>query len=413
MIKIKIRFLGGCDGIGKSAVLLDNTVLDYGLQTSNKDPFPVKADCDHAIISHGHLDHCGAVPALKGVSDIYMTAPTGDFMRILTEDTIRLNEKWKNRMIYSMEDLTMAMAKIRNVSYEEPFFVGDQRCTLTNAGHIVGSSSILVEGDIDLFYSSDVNMIDTKMAEGAKDFPRADVGIVESTYFGTNHSPREELEEKFADSVKETVEKRGNVIIPCFAINRTQEILIMLEEKGISPFLDGMGVEATKIILSHPEFAKDPSALKKAFDNAILVNRKNRRDVFSEPSVIVTTAGMMNGGPVINYLKKIYKDPKSKLILTGYQVEGTNGRMVLEKGLVRLNKDIVKIENDVEQYDFSSHSGDKELKEMVKDLSDKGATLFFTIHGEREKNEAFSAWIKEEIGCEANAPNTGDTYAIS
>jgi len=415
VIEIKIKFLGGCDGIGKSAILVDGKImLDYGLQTSGDDPFPLMNDCDHLLISHGHLDHCGSAPLLRKSKDVFATAPTADFTKLLLDDSIRLNEKEKrNRHMYSTTEVDLLMSKLKTVGYNEELKIDNYLCTFLDAGHIVGSSSILVKGDVSLFYSSDTNSIETKLIRGSNGFPGADVGIVESTYFGEDHTPRKELEDKFIRSIKETMDDGGNVIIPCFAINRTQEILSILGEHDVSPYLDGMGVEATKIILSHPAFIKNSSLLKKSFDSVSLVTKKTRKRVFDEPSIVVTTAGMANGGPVLNYLKKIYKDPKGKLMFTGYQVEGTNGRMILEKGLVRLNRNLVKIESTVEQYDFSSHSGDKELKSMVKRMADKGVNLFFTVHGEREKNELFAKYIKEEIGCEAIAPHTNDTYNIS
>jgi len=415
VIEIKIKFLGGCDGIGKSAILVDGKIMmDYGLQTGGDDPFPLMNDCNHLLISHGHLDHCGSAPLLRKAKDVFATAPTADFTKLLLDDSVRLNEKEnKKRHMYSTYDIDLLMSKLKTVSYNEEFKVDGYSCTFLDAGHIVGSSSILLKGDVSLFYSSDINSIETKLIRGSNGFPGADVGIVESTYFGEDHTPRKDLEDRFIKSIKETIEEGGNVIIPCFAINRTQEILSILGEHNISPYLDGMGVEATKIILSHPSFIKNSSLLKRSFDNVSLVNKKVRKRIFDEPSVIVTTAGMANGGPVLNYLKRIYKDPKSKLMFTGYQVEGTNGRMILEKGLLRLNRNLVKIESTVEQYDFSSHSGDKELKSMVKRMADKGVNLFFTVHGDRDNNESFVEYIKEEVGCEAIAPHTKDTYNVS
>jgi len=416
VIEIKIKFLGGCGEIGKSAILVDDKIiLDYGLQTAGDDPFPLMSDCDYLLISHGHLDHCGSAPLLRKTKNVFTTAPTADFTRLLLDDSIRLNNKksGKNRHIYSTDDVDLLMSKLKTVCYNDEFKIDDYSCTFLDAGHIVGSSSILIKKDISLFYSSDTNSIDTKLIRGSNGFPGADVGIIESTYFGEDHTPRKELEDRFIKSIKETMEDGGSVIIPCFAINRTQEILSILGEHNISPYLDGMGIIATNIILNHPSFIKNSSLLKMSFNNASLVNRKIRKRIFDEPSIIVTTAGMANGGPVLNYLKKIYKDPKSKLMFTGYQVEGTNGRMILEKGLVKLNRNLVKIEATVEQYDFSSHSGDKELKSMVKRMADKGVNLFFTVHGEKEKSEAFAEYIKEEIGCKAIAPCTNDTYNIS
>jgi len=129
-----------------------------------------------------------------------------------------------------------------------------------------------------------------------------------------------------------------------------------------------------------------------------------------EPCVIVTTAGMLNGGPALFYVSRLYNDEKSKILLTGYQVEGTNGYMALNSGTINLGTRVVKLKMGVEQYDFSAHADDKQLKELVKIVVDRGAEIVFTVHG--EETEAFANWIREELGVEAYAPKNGDVYVI-
>ena len=144
--------------------------------------------------------------------------------------------------------------------------------------------------------------------------------------------------------------------------------------------------------------------------NAIPVEWKKREKILEEPAVIVTTAGMLNGGPALFYISRLYNDEKSKIILTGYQVEGTNGDLALRKGMINLGNRIVKLKMKVEQYDFSAHADDEQLKEYVRKVVEKGAEIVFTIHG--ENTEGFAEWIKSELGVKAYAPKNGDVFVI-
>jgi len=199
---------------------------------------------------------------------------------------------------------------------------------------------------------------------GATEFPEADTLILESTYFGEDHVPRKETEERFIESVLDTLDMGGTALIPAFAIGRTQEILMLLYAHGIRAYVDGMGRDAYKILKKHPQYLRNPDLLDRAFKYAISVNDRQRDSFLKEPSVIVTTAGMLNGGPILYYLSRLYKDPKSKVLLTGYQVEGTNGRLALEHGFVETRDDVLALKPMVEQYDFSAHSGDSDLKRL-------------------------------------------------
>jgi putative mRNA 3-end processing factor len=129
-----------------------------------------------------------------------------------------------------------------------------------------------------------------------------------------------------------------------------------------------------------------------------------------ESSVIVTTSGMLNGGPVMYYLDKLHDDPKSKMMLTGYQVEGTNGRMAMDTGIIENNGILQHLRLKLEHYDFSAHAGDQELKAIVKEFCDRGGKAVFTMHG--DNTEGFAAWIEEEMGVRAYAPAPGEEFDL-
>jgi putative mRNA 3-end processing factor len=185
---------------------------------------------------------------------------------------------------------------------------------------------------------------------------------------------------------------------------------MLLDAYRITAYVDGMGLEVYKILRKYPEYLKNPGLLDRAFERAITVKDQQRDSVLREPAVIVTTAGMLNGGPALFYLSRLYKDPRSKILLTGYQVEGTNGRLVLEHGIIETRGEVLSLKPKVEQYDFSAHTGDSELKGLVKDFCKKGTERVFVLHG--DKTEAFAQWISEEIGVDAYAPINGESLTF-
>ncbi len=404
-----INFLGGCREVGRSAVLVDSIILDYGLKPSDPPEYPVNGVSPNSvIISHGHLDHVGVAPNLMYYDPyVYMTPPTSDLSHILLKDSMNIMEVPP----YGKKEFMQFESNTVNVGYNEPFEVKGWEVRLINAGHIPGSSSIHLSGDISILYSGDVKLEPTRLLNPADlKYPETDILIVESTYFGVEHPDRKELEKKFVESVVETLDMGGNAIIPAFAVGRCQEVLMILHKHKITPYVDGMGKEVSKILEKHPQYLKDVKKLRRAVRNAISVERGKREKVLEEPSAIVTTAGMLNGGPALFYISKLYNDEKSKIILTGYQVEGTNGDMALSRGVINLGHRTVKLRMGVEQYDFSAHADDSQLKKLVEVVAKRGVETVFTVHGER--TEEFAEWIREELGIDAYAPSNGDVYVI-
>ncbi len=404
-----IKFLGGCREVGRSAIMVDSIVLDFGLKPSNPPEFPLNGVSPKSvIISHGHLDHVGVAPNLMDYDpSIFMTLPTKELSAILLKDSLNIMENPP----YTKREFMQFESNTRIVDYDESFIIGGWEITFFNAGHIPGSASVYMSKDVSILYTGDIKLEDTRLLEGADtSYPETDILIVESTYYGVEHPERRELEKRFVESVKETIENGGHAIIPAFAVGRTQEVVMILEKHGIIPYVDGMGREVAKIIESFPKYVKNVKDLKKAMKKAKIVERGKREEILSEPSAIVTTAGMLNGGPALFYISRLYNDEKSKIILTGYQVEGTNGDKALNEGEIDLGMRTVKLKMKVEQYDFSAHADDRQLKDLVKKVVDRGAEIIFTVHG--EDCEGFSNWIKEELGVESYSPKNGDLFII-
>ncbi len=404
-----IQFLGGCREVGRSAVAVDSIILDYGLKPSEPPEFPLNGISPQAIlISHGHLDHVGVAPNLMDYDPrVYMTPPTAELTHILLKDSMKLMEVPP----YSKREFRQFESNTVDVEYNEPFIINGWEITFFDAGHIPGSASIHLSKDVDILYSGDIKLEETKLLEKADtNYPETDIAIVESTYFGVEHPNRKELEKAFVEAVIDTLDIGGHAIIPAFAVGRTQEVLMILEKYGITPYVDGMGKEVGKILEKYPEYVRNAKSLRKALRKAIPVQWRKREDVLEEPSVIVTTAGMLNGGPALFYISRLYNDEKSRILLTGYQVEGTNGELALEKGIINLGNKTVQLKMKVEQYDFSAHADDRQLKEYVREVVDRGAEIIFAVHG--ENTEEFASWIRNEIGVEAYAPKNGEVFVI-
>ena len=424
---MKIKFLGGCKEVGRSAILVDGEIiLDYGLRPSDPPEIPLRSESispKSVIVSHAHLDHSGMVPSLMSgmdmAPDVYMTSVTGDLTRLLGRDTIKVGKE-QGFNFFSKEDIRKMDEHTHPVAFGDRIALdgslgGDYELELCNAGHIPGSSSVYLRKeseDISLFYTGDIKTGETRLMESASasDFPTSDILFIESTYYGREHRNRKELEREFIDSITETLDSGGNAIVPCFAVGRTQEIVMILHSYGLTPYVDGMGLSVFGLFKNHPSFLKNAKALNAAFSDAQFVNSKRRKKALSEPSVIVTTAGMLNGGPVLYYLKKIHEDRRSKVLLTGYQIEGTNGRRLVEEGCVEADGEVVKVNSQVEQYDFSAHAGDSELKEIVSRFCRNGTGIIFTVHG--DNTEGFATWLRENYGCDAIAPQNGEEFII-
>ncbi len=412
---MELEFKGACREVGRSAVLVDDRIMmDYGIKPGEVTQYPVNGARPKAVlVSHAHLDHSGAVPNLMDIApDVYMTPLTFDLAGMLARDTLRITERSGEIAAFDSTDLSRFVENTHRVEPGMKFHTHGYNAQFYDAGHIPGAAAIYLKdgNEKSLFYTGDINTLDTRLVSGATDFPDANTLIIESTYFGEDHPPRKEIEKAFIDSLMDTINVGGNVIVPAFAIGRTQEILMLLDAHGIKAYVDGLGVSAYKMMIKHPDALRNPAHLRRAFSNAIMVDGPKRDRVPLESTVIVTTAGMLNGGPVLYYLKKLYKDPKSKILITGYQVEGTNGRMALDNGIIDNDGVIQQLGIKVEQYDFSAHCGDRELKQIVRSFSDRGTEHVFTMHG--EDTEGFAEWVRNETGLDAHAPQLGDRFTV-
>jgi len=416
-----LEFLGGAGEIGRSALLVNDSLLvDYGLLAADPPRSPVgDVDPEAAVVSHGHLDHVGALPSLLAGSarpPIHLTPPTLRLARILGRDTLKLHGNTP-RCPFTEEELKRLTQVAVTHGYREPFEAAGHEVTLFDAGHIPGSAHVLVDdGDTRLLYTGDFAVDERRdggragqrLVPGSTARPDADVVVTESTYADVRHDDRDAVEDRFVESVRTTLWNGGTVIVPAFAIGRTQELLLVCAAHDIPAYVDGMGTEVTDAFVDHPAFLRDADALRRARGHARIVSgRDGRRErIARENAAIITTSGMLSGGPVVQYVPEIRGSPTNKITLTGYQVAGTPGRELLDTGRAAFDGRVLPVSAQVEQYDFSAHADADGLRAFLDAYPD--ARILVT-HGDR------CEWFADRLradGVDADAPAVGETCAI-
>ena len=410
---MELRFLGGAGEIGRSAVLVDDALLlDFGTMTGNPPSFPVETPRPEAVVvSHGHLDHVGSVPALLAGDarpPIHWTPPTEELALLLARDTLKLHGG-RYDCPFVEEDVKRVTQVARRHGYGEPFEAAGFEVTFLDAGHIPGSAHVLVDdGETRLLYTGDYHTDDQRLVAGTTARPAADVVVTESTYADADHEDRARLESRFAESLKTTLWEGGTVVVPAFAIGRTQEVMCILADHDVPCYVDGMGQQVTRLFRRHPEFLRDPEALRRASSHARFVTGRDgqRERIADQGTVVVTTSGMLSGGPAMTYLPAILDHPVHKIALTGFQVEGTPGRELLETGSAEIAGQVRPVSAQVEQYDFSAHADRSGLRLFLEAYRD--ATVL-VVHGD---DCAGYADRLADDGFDAAAPAVGETVAV-
>ena len=358
----RVSFLGAARQVGRSCFLLQTPeskiLLDCGINVAaqGKYQFPYLNvpefhidDLDAVIISHSHLDHSGFLPYLFKMGydgPVYCTDATRDTMALLMLDYVSLGYGTEKNSIYSSTDIKEAIKHCISLEYGEVTDITpDVRVTFNNAGHILGSCMVhlhIGEGWHNFIYSGDYKLRNSMLFDGCQTvFPRIETFMTESTYGGADNTmpSRDECEANLMKIVRETIARKGKVLIPSLGVGRSQEIMLILEkfsreEKIDFPiYVDGMIWDITAIHNSYPRFlAKDVKDkifyegndpfLSKIFKQ-IGSAKERQAAINGPPCIIIATSGMLTGGPSVQYFKELADNAKNSVIFVNYQGEGT------------------------------------------------------------------------------------------
>jgi putative mRNA 3-end processing factor len=296
-------------------------------------------------------------------STVHATQITADIAELLFRDSLKIAASQGYPFPYGDAEVDIALDSFSPLNGAEAT-VGNLPLRFHSAGHIPGSIMVEVPSERTL-YAFDINTVDTFLVRGAQPVS-CDTLFIECTYAGNEHPDRRETEAAFLDEVEEVIRREGKAIIPAFAVGRTQELLMLLNERGFEVWVDGMGYKIMQIMLDYTQFLRYPKKLHRAFEDVNVVYSNRGKKLALQSGIVVTTSGMMNGGPVLWYINKVKDDPHSAVFVTGYQVEGTNGRMLLEHNTIDLYGVNAQVNCDVKFYDFSAHAGHSELVAFIK-----------------------------------------------
>jgi len=371
-------------------------------------------EVDGLILTHSHLDHSGALPVfyIGGKTPLYTNRLNLDLTQLLIRDFIKLSGYY---LPFEYLELKTMMQSNKHLDYGVEEKVGDMRVQLLNAGHTPGSAQVLLEAEGKrLLYTGDFNTTGSQLLAGAAmDYGDLDAVVTESTYANADHTNRLELEKRFVEAVTEVVERGGTVLVPAFGVGRSQEMACILAANHFEypVVLDGMAREASRIIMNHKEFLRDPKLFMNAMHSLDWVEGwRDRRKAAKTNGVIISTAGMLKGGPAAFYVSKLGKKASNAIFLVSYQIPGTPGKELLEKGVCTIDGKVRKVKARYEHFDFSSHCGASQLKEALRKLG--GNPKVFVVHGDDENCKLFAKWAKSELGLDAVAPKTGETFEV-
>ena len=456
---VRLTALGGFRQVGRSAILVQtkesSVLLDCGINpgsTSSIVAYP-RLDApqfdldslDAVVISHAHLDHCGFLPFLFKYGydgPVYCSAPTSSLMTLLQLDYLDVANKQGTMPPYSQKDVRDTVMHTIPLRYGSVTDIApDVRLTLHNSGHILGSSLVhlhIGEGLHNLVYTGDYKFGKSMLLEPAiATFPRVETVITESTYGapGDLMPTRGESEQLLTDIINQTLDREGKVLIPVPAVGRAQEIMLIIDDymrrgllKEAPVFVEGMISEATAIHTAYPEY------LAKNVRNSILYEGVNpfQSDYFTiveHPSareeivegdqcIILATSGMLEGGPVIDYFKRLAGDKGNTIIFVSYQIDGTMGSRV-QKGLADVplinsngKMEVMKVEMQVESVrGFSGHSDRRQIVNYLQRLKPKPERII-VVHGEKSKSISVANLFRRKYNVEAVVPDVLETIKL-
>ena len=413
---IRFHFLGGAGEVGNVGCIIEDSartrvLIDYGLAPTKPPRYPSESPpVKHAIMTHAHIDHIGMAPWLATYGTLlHGTDLTAAVSEIMWSDTYKVSDIEGYPLAWDKRDMEVALDSWIPHQFGEWFTVGEWNCRLHPAGHIPGAAMIEIKTpQATILWTGDLDTRDSPNA------PRAvpvdcDILCMEGTYGGRTHPNREEEEARFVSRVLEVVSRGGTALIPAFASGRGQDILRILhkEAPGLDVHYDGMGTRVTREWLGCPEFIRDARSMESAYRWARRVTGKSDRKKALRADVIVTTSGMLDGGPALWYLNRLRHDGSNAILLTGYQAEGSGGRRLLETGRLPIFGNQTRIPLEIDKFELSNHADHPSLCKFARECEPSHIVLFHADEGAAKAIEADLA-----VETEVYLPSNNETLEI-
>ena len=467
-MQIKLRFLGGAQNVTGSRHMLEvngtRLLVDCGLyqerqfKDRNWEPFDFPAaSIDAVLLTHAHLDHCGLLPKLVKdgfTGPIYCTAATAEIARIIMLDSARLQEEdaeYKRRRhekegrkgphpvvpLYEIEDVEATVPRFKKVRYRKPVDIADGiQATFCEAGHVLGSAIIHVciqkNGETrSVLFSGDVGRPDRPIVRDPAEIDEADYILVESTYGDRVHRGRGDIKAEIAEVINATKEAGGNIVVPSFALERSQEMLYYVNEllaedaiPHLMVFLDSpMASAITKVFKHHRElFDEEMNEFVQNGESPFTFSGLKFTQTSTESkainhirgtAIIIAGSGMCTGGRIKHHLVNNIERPESTVMFVGYQAVGTLGRRIVQgEKEVRILGETRQVKARIVQiHGFSAHADRDELLHWLSSLKNHPRKIF-VVHGEAESAKSFGQYIQEKTGWEVMVPEYKDEVVL-